>query len=305
MRNADFGLRIYLSNIHHRQQTPAPDNTAIRQSANHAAPRRNSVTHHLRLWLASARYSLVRAMMFRGDFLLWSAVEFAWMSVNVLLIEIVFQHTQNLAGWSKNEMLLLVGTAMLVQRLQMGFFWTNLFEIGRNVRSGAFDFYLIQPGRTLFLVSNRKLDPDGLINSFVAIGVIYYAARQLGLALTPGGVFLYAVLLLCGLVVHYSVLLLVASATFWIVKTEGIEGSYFTLMEFGRLPRSAFHRVAAEIAFVYLLPAVIVTNVPASALLGRLEWGQAAWLVLLAAGWFAAAVAVFHRGLRRYTSASS
>ena len=47
------------------------------------------------------------------------------------------------------------------------------------------------------------------------------------------------------------------------------------------------------------------TNVPASALLGRLEWAQVGWLFGVAAVWFTLAVALFHRGIRRYTSASS
>ncbi|MFT3828781.1 MAG: ABC-2 family transporter protein [Opitutaceae bacterium] len=261
--------------------------------------------HYLRLWLACVRYSLVRTMMFRFDFLLWSAVEFAWMAVNLLLIQVIYGHTDSIAGWNKHEMLLLLGTALLIQRLLMGFFWTNLFELGRNVRSGSFDFYLTQPGQPLFMVATRKLDPDGLANALIALGVVAYAARELQLPLTLGGVALYAALVLIGLVVHFSLLLLMASLTFWIVKTEGIEGSYFTVAEFGRLPRSAFTSLFTNIVFVYALPAVIVTNVPASALLGRLEWAQVAWLALLALGWCGLAIAAFNAGIRRYTSASS
>lgn len=263
------------------------------------------MTHYFRLWLASVRYSLVRTMMFRFDFLLWSAVEVAWMAVNLLLIEIIYRHTDSVAGWNKYEMLLLVGTALLIQRLLMGFFWSNLYEIGRNVRSGQFDFYLTQPGQPLFMVSTRKLDPDGLANSFVALGVVYYAASHLGLTITLGGLALYASLIAIGLVVHYSLLLLMASLTFWIVKTEGIEGSYFTIAEYGRLPRAAFKSLFSNLVFVYALPTVIVANVPAAALLGRLEWPQVAWMFALAVLWFTFAVVLFHRGIRRYTSASS
>jgi ABC-2 type transport system permease protein len=128
---------------------------------------------------------------------------------------------------------------------------------------------------------------------------------KLGLTVTWPGAMLYAALIVCGLVIHYSLFLLVASSTFWIVKTEGIEGSYFTFAEFGRLPREAYRHIASTTVFVYLLPAVIVSNTPANALLGRLDWTHVVWLIGLTALWFALAVTVFHRGLRRYTSASS
>ena len=259
---------------------------------------------YLRIWLASLRYSMVRTMMFRFDFILWSAVELAWMGVNVLLIEVIYNHTASVAGWSKYEMLLLVGTSMLIQRLLMGFFWSNLFEMGRNVRSGYFDFYLAQPGNPLFMVSTRKLDPDGLLNTVVAGAVIGYSVHRLGLHPGVVDVLLYLALVACGLLVHYSLFLLTTSTTFWIIKTEGIEGSYFTLFDFSRLPREAFRGVA-NIVLVYALPAVVVSNVPARSLIHGFQPVYALWLFAAGLGWFALAVFVFHRGLRRYASASS
>ena len=31
--------------------------------------------HYGKIWLASVRYSIIRTMMFRGDFIVWSLVE--------------------------------------------------------------------------------------------------------------------------------------------------------------------------------------------------------------------------------------
>ena len=54
--------------------------------------------HYLKVWLASARYSVTRTMMFRGDFLVWSLVEFFWMGVNVLMVSVIYRHTDSIAG---------------------------------------------------------------------------------------------------------------------------------------------------------------------------------------------------------------
>ncbi len=75
------------------------------------------MTRYLQIWLASARYSITRTLMFRFDFFLWATVELCWMGVNLLLIAVIYRHTDSIAGWSKYEMMLLVGTAMLIQRL--------------------------------------------------------------------------------------------------------------------------------------------------------------------------------------------
>src|SRR5688572_31796328 len=99
-------------------------------------------------------------------------------------------------------MMLLVGTSMLIQRFLMGFFWSSIFEMGRNVRTGNFDFFLAQPGNVMFMATTRKLDPDGLMNSIVAAGVVVYAVNRLNLHPSFGDIALYALMVFCGLVIH-------------------------------------------------------------------------------------------------------
>ncbi|MFI5335994.1 MAG: ABC transporter permease [Opitutales bacterium] len=262
------------------------------------------MTRYLQIWLSSARYSVVRTMMFRFDFLLWSTVEFLWMAVNLLLVTVIYDHTHEIAGWTKYEMMLLVGTGMLVQRFLMGFFWSSLFELSRNVRTGHFDFFLAQPGNVMFMATTRKLDLDGLMNSFVAAAVIIYSAHRLGLHPDLTDILCFGLMVFCGVMIHYSALLIVVSLSFWITNAQGFEGSYFTLFEFSRLPREAFKGIA-RILFVWTLPAVIVSNIPASTLLHGFQPVYALWLFAATAAWFGVAVVVFHRGLRRYSSASS
>lgn len=262
------------------------------------------MTRYLQIWLASARYSVARTLMFRFDFFLWATVELFWMSVNLLLISVIYEHTNSVAGWSKYEMLLLVGTSLLIQRFLMGFFWSSIFEMGRNIRSGHFDYFLAQPGNILFMASTRKIDLDGLMNSFVAMGVVAYAAHKLGLHPSLADLGIYALMVLCGLIIHYSMLVLSVSFAFWITSAQGMEGIYFTLSEFSRLPREAFKGLAS-LAFVWLLPVVVVSNAPARTLLHGFQPVWALGLLAAALLWFSAAVIVFHRGLKRYSSASS
>lgn len=261
--------------------------------------------HYLRVWLASARYSIVRTLMFRGDFFVWSLVELFWMVVNILTISVIYRHTESIAGWSKYEMILLVGTSMLIQRLLMGFFWSSIFEMGRNVRTGNFDFMLAQPGNLLFMASTRKLDLDGLVNSIIAVAIVVYAARELGLQPSFLDLTLYGFMILCGLVIHYSVLVLSMSLAFFLRNSQGLEGGYFTLTEFSRMPRRAFTGTVSRWLFVYLLPVVVVSNAPASTILHGFDPGWALWLGAWTLACFGITVLVFNAGLRRYASASS
>ena len=263
-----------------------------------------TLAHYARIWLSSARYSLTRMLMFRGDFFVWALVELFWMSVNLLMVSVIYDHTDSVAGWSKYQMMLLVGTSMLIQRFLMGFFWSSIFEMGRNIRSGNFDYFLAQPGNIMFMATTRKIDPDSLLNSVVAMAVVAYSAHRLGLHPGAGDIALYALMIACGLVIHYSMLVLSISLAFWITSAQGIEGSYFTLSEFSRLPRQAF-RGLASMVFVWILPVVVVSNAPARTLLHGFDALTVLWVIGITVVWFALAVFVYHRGLRRYSSASS
>ena len=266
------------------------------------------MTHYLRIWLTAARYSVIRTLMFRGDFFIWALVELFWMTVNVLMVSVIYEHTNSVAGWTKYQMILLVGTSMLIQRFLMGFFWSSIFEMGRNIRSGNFDFFLAQPGNVMFMATTRKLDPDSLANSVIALALVIYAGHELHLHPSIGDLALYALLIVCGVIIHYSVLVLCIAAAFWITSAQGIEGSYFTLSEFSRIPDRAFRGIAygaVNIVFVCALPMVIVSNVPAGVLINGVNPWQVAWVLAMTVAWFSLAVFVFHRGLRRYTSASS
>jgi ABC-2 type transport system permease protein len=176
--------------------------------------------------------------------------------------------------------------------------------MGRNIRSGHFDYFLAQPGNILFMASTRKIDLDGLMNSFVAMGVVAYAAHKLGLHPSIADLAIYALMIACGLIIHYSMLVLSVSLAFWITSAQGMEGIYFTLSEFSRLPREAFKGLAS-LAFVWMLPVVVVSNAPARTLLHGFQPWWALGLLAAASLWFGAAVFLFQRGLKRYSSASS
>lgn len=258
---------------------------------------------NLRIWAASVRYSVTRQMMFRGDFLIWLVTDFLWIAVNVLAIEVVYRHTDGIAGWSKHELMLLLGTAILQQRLFMGLFFTGFHEMGRSIRAGTFDFFIAQPGSVLFLVSTRRLELDGITNTLVAGALVLHACNQLGLEPTALQIGLYLACTLCGVGILYGIMSALASITFWAIKAEGAENGFFTLTEFARLPRQAYSGVAAVIIGGSVI--VMSSNLPANLLRGTLSPAGAGWMLLAAVGSILLGALVFRFGLRRYTSASS
>jgi ABC-2 type transport system permease protein len=176
--------------------------------------------------------------------------------------------------------------------------------MGRNIRTGNFDFFLAQPGRPLFMVSTRKIDLDSLLNVTIALAIVLFSVNKLGLAPSAGDIAIYVTFVGCGLISSYAIVLLLASVSFWTIGTKGVEGGYFTIYEFSRLPKQAFSGFA-NVIFVWILPTVVISNAPARALISGFSFPDTVWMLSSTFIWLGLGITVFQAGLRRYSSASS
>ena len=109
-----------------------------------------------------------------------------------------------------------------------------------------------------------------------------------------------------GAAVHYSIMFALATLSFWIVRAQGLIYGYFNLVNISRYPSEVFGGAFRWI-FTWLIPVIVVANIPARILV-RASIRPAGLMMELA---FVSALTVYlSRGfwlfaLRRYSSASS
>ncbi len=265
----------------------------------------DSFRRHLIIYGALWKNSLVREMGFKVNFILWIFVEMLWFALQLSFFAVIYAHTDSIAGWSKWEVVLLVGASHFVQQLFTAVFLTNVTELSELIRTGKLDFMLLLPVNTRFLVSFRKVDLGGFVNAASALGVMVFACNRLGLTPSPMHIVGFFVLTLASLVIHYTLVLILASTAFWTVRSQGIVWIYYNLFNVARIPDGAFSGFY-RVVFTFILPMVLVANVPVKLLLQKLSSpGEMLLLIGLAASWFVISEAVWRYSLRRYTSASS
>src|SRR6266571_4959761 len=139
------------------------------------------LTIYAELW----KNSVVREMGFKVNFLLWIFVELLWFALQLTFITVIYQHTDHIGDWSKWEVVLLMGASHFIQQIFQAFFLTNCTQISEYVRSGRFDFMLLLPINTRFIVSLRQVDLGGLVNAGSAVAVIIYALSRLHFVPSP------------------------------------------------------------------------------------------------------------------------
>ena len=100
----------------------------------------------------------------------------------------------------------------------------------------------------------------------------------------------------------YSFWLLIVSVSFYAVKVDNLSSLFTSIFDAARWPASVFRGVF-RIVFTFVIPLVVMTTLPADALLGRLAWTSLAASVAGAIVVAVVARVVWLLSLRRYTSA--
>ena len=260
---------------------------------------------YLALYAALWKNSVTREMAFKGNFILWIVVELLWFGLQICFVSVIYSQTAAVGSWTKWQMVLLVGASNFIQQLYQAFFLTNCTNLSELVRTGKMDFLLLLPVNTRFLVSLRVVDLGAFVNALFAVGVMVFAAGKLNLHPTVGQLAGFGALCVVGILIHYSLMFILATICFWTVRAQGIVWGYYNLFNIARMPDEAF-RGAFKAVFTFALPVLLVSNVPTRVLADKIN-STSAWLVLLGVGVFWAAVAewFWRISLRRYTSASS
>jgi len=269
---------------------------------------------YLGVFLTFARNSLVRDMTFRANFIIESISSLSWMLMNLGFYVLVFQYTSEIGqgtGWGKYQFFTFLATTMFINSVVQAFFMPNAEEFSELVRTGGLDFAMLKPIDTQFLISLQKVDWSALANVGFAVCLLVYSLMRLDY--WPGAIqlILYPGYLLCGVALMYSLMISLAATSVWLGQNQTLYDFWFYITNFSRYPMEIYSGPYGEPlrqVFTFLVPVLVVVNVPARLLAKPLEaqnWPLAGFAILAAAGSLVVSRWIFQRAMLRYRSASS
>jgi ABC-2 type transport system permease protein len=264
-----------------------------------------NIKRYLTIYAALWKNSVAREMSFKGNFILWIFVELLWFGLQLCFVSVVFSQTTTVGTWTQWQMVLLVGASNFIQQVYQAFFLTNCTNLSELIRTGKMDFLLLLPVNTRFIVSLRQVDLGAFVNALFAVAVMVYAAGQLHLHPTLAQLAGFSALCFVGILIHYSLMFMLAAISFWTVRAQGIVWGYYNLFNIARMPDEAF-RGAFKAVFTFALPVLLVSNVPVRVLADKVT-SPGALLALLGLGvvWAVISEWFWRVSVSRYTSASS
>ncbi len=257
-----------------------------------------------RLMYHYMRVGAMNELQYRVNFwlqLLQSAVA---LGVGLAGLGLVFSHATDLAGWSRPELLAVMGVHIVMGGLIGAVIQPNMLRLMEDVRQGTLDFVLTKPEDAQALVSVREIRIWQLVDVAVGGVVLGVALSELRGSVGPLEALAFLVALILGALMIYSFWLMLTSVSFWVVRVDEMLNLFEGLYAAGRWPVGIYPGWLRGL-LTFLVPVAFAVTVPAEALTGRLTPATLGLAAALALGLLLLARLVWSTGLRRYGGASA
>jgi ABC-2 type transport system permease protein len=260
---------------------------------------------YLRLYWMLVKIGLMRQMAYRPHFFLMITGKVIRMALLFFFFQAVFLKVDRIGRWNYDQVLLLFATFQVVDYLISISYQRNLAShLPRRIQTGELDARLILPVNTLFFTAFEDVDLFDFFSFIPALGFLGYVLYRMKFNFTWLQAVNYVLLLVNALLFLFAILLMIGTVSFWTTQSYGLARIFDNVMKIGRYPLDIFSGFWKAI-FLYLLPLVLIAQLPSQALLESLSF----WTLTLAfavSGLFLSAALLFWKaGLKNYLSTSS
>lgn len=256
------------------------------------------------LFTKLVRLSAMNELQYRANFFIEMFNSLLNLGVGLTGLELVFYHTSTLAGWSRAELLVVVGVHVLIGGLINVFIQPSMYTLVDAVRDGTLDFTLIRPVNSQFLVSLWAIQIWRTVDILIGLAVLGYAGVLLGSQIGLAEALVFVLTVVCGGLTLYGIYLMLGTTAFWWVQIDDTFRVFESFYQAGRWPVGIYPDWLRW-GLTFLVPVAFAVTVPAEALTGRLTpttllaLGAVTAVVLIVSHWF------WRIGLRSYTGASA
>ena len=250
------------------------------------------------------RIGVMNELQYRVNFFIQILQAAISVGTGLIGLSLVFGQVNNLAGWSRSELLAVMGVHILMGGIIRSAIQPNMERLMNDVLNGTLDFALTKPADAQTLVSVREFRFWQLVDVIVGVIILSIAVAQLHEKMQTLQVVAFLAALLLGATMLYCVWLMVTSIAFWVIRVGDIIELFQGLFAAGRWPVSIYPDWLRT-GMTFLVPVAFAVTVPAEAMTNRLtpqtmlgDLGLTALLMLLSRG-------VWLLGLRNYSGASA
>jgi ABC-2 type transport system permease protein len=264
------------------------------------------VRRFFRQLAVAARMDLLVMITSKAQAALWLLTDFVAYTAGIAAVLLIAERFDGIAGWSKAQIVFLMGFAATSAALRQMFFGYNVAAISRRVGRGQLDHTLVQPQPVLLSFATEGFSPFSSLGALApSAALLVVGTRAASLTVTPAFVAKTAVCLGGSMTLVLAATFAIGAAAFWAPRgAEEISTRGSSLLELTELPLDPLPVVLRGVLMT-VVPAGFVAWYPAGVLVGRRPPEQ--WLLMPAVAALAAFLAslLFRKGLRHYAQTGS
>jgi len=264
---------------------------------------RTSPRDAARIGLLFLRVGTMNELQYRANFILQLVQSMLAVGTGLVVLALVYGHTDELGGWSRSQLLAVMGVYTIVGGLVRSVIQPNMQRLLEDIRLGTLDYILTKPEDGQVLVSVREVRVWQAADVLVGAVVLAVALVQLGTTGFAEAIAFVGMLLL-GSITIYCFWLLLASAGFWLVRMDEVQELFSGVYRAGQYPVGIYPGWL-RFGLTFLVPLAFAVTVPSQAIVDRLTLATVAVTIVATIALLAISRAVFSRGLRRYSGASA
>ena len=259
---------------------------------------------YIKLFIRQCKFSIMSAAMYRVNFWLMLIQSLINSFMSILCIEFIYSSVESIAGWNKNEMIILICTSQIVNQIYRGVIHWNQNRFVASVGDGSFDRMLLRPVSVFFQANTGLVDISGILSLVGPLIILLIQIVRLNVKIDLLQIVLYVLFLFNGVIILSSFMFLLYSFAFLFIKVDGLTNIYYFIMDIADKPKEMFSREFL-FGFIFIIPAIPLANAPASLLLGKDNLSFIFFCLFTGLILPIAAYLSLRAGRKRYTSASS
>ena len=219
------------------------------------------MVRNIKLYLSFFGASIKKMMEYRVDCLVGMISQIAFQIIELIFIWIIFQNTDNIAGWTFEHLLLLYGVMMLAISVT-DLLFDSTYDIGKRlIRKGKFDTILLRPVHPLISVLGESETSTALGYIVLSIVLIVSMLIKLQISITFSLIIKIIYFGILGGFIIGGIQTIFSITGFWTYKSNEVVWSVFQLHKLAEYPLEIYNKFI-RIIITFILPFAFASYYP-------------------------------------------
>ncbi len=246
----------------------------------------------------------MQQMEYKFNFIIGGTFELVWLFMYLIFINVIFLHTNSINGWNKYETLILIFQGGIMDSIFTFLIVPGLKRLPTLINTGELDFILLKPVNKKFNICFFEFDIPQIKNIILNIVALLYCLDKLNLSLSATEIFIYVLLSINGFLMVYSIIFILMSLSFWVIRMDIVMGIGSEMIGVGNKPISIYPRIIQKF-LIFVIPLLVCFNFPVLYIIKGLNFNYIIYSFVATTFMFLFSNFIFKRGLKKYVSAGS